>query len=106
MILHISLMVSSVSGIFSKKAAGEAFLSPRWILFYGMVLLIMFLYAIVWQQILKYIPLSTAYANKPVGLLWGMIWGACIFKEVITWRMILGVAVIFIGIYMVVTADG
>lgn len=104
--LHISLMVSSVGGICSKKAANERFFSPRWFLFYGLVLLIMLGYAIVWQQLLKYLPLSVAYANKPVGLAWGMIWGALVFHETITWKMLAGAAIIFAGIYLVVTADG
>ena len=105
-ILHISLMFSSISGLLSKKAAYADFFSPEWVAFYFGMLLIMFLDAIVWQQILRYLPLSVAYANKPVGLAWGMIWGALFFQEEITWNMILGSLVIFIGIYLVVTADG
>lgn len=105
-ILHISLMFSSISGLFSKKAAYADFFSPEWFAFYFGMLLIMFLYAVVWQQILRYLPLSVAYANKPVGLAWGMIWGAFFFQEKITWNMILGSLIIFIGIYLVVTADG
>ncbi|MDO4344210.1 MAG: transporter [Eubacteriales bacterium] len=104
-VLHLSLMVSSISGVLSKKAAAEEFLSVPWMVYYAGVLLIMLLYAVVWQQILKYLPLSVAYSNKPVGLAWGMIWGAIFFQEKITWNMILGAIVIFIGIYMVVTAD-
>lgn len=105
-ILHISLMFSSISGLLSKKAAYADFFSPEWFAFYFGMLLIMFLYAVVWQQILRYLPLSVAYANKPVGLAWGMIWGALFFQEKITWNMILGSLIIFIGIYLVVTADG
>ncbi|EET62178.1 hypothetical protein BRYFOR_05842 [Marvinbryantia formatexigens DSM 14469] len=105
-ILHISLMFSSISGLFSKKAAYAEFFSREWFLFYFGMLLIMFFYAIIWQQILRYLPLSVAYANKPVGLAWGMIWGALFFQEEITWNMILGSLIIFIGIYLVVTADG
>lgn len=105
-ILHISLMFSSISGLLSKKAAYAEFFSLEWFAFYFGMLLIMFLYAIVWQQILRQLPLSVAYANKPVGLAWGMIWGALFFREEITWNMILGSLIIFIGIYLVVTADG
>ena len=62
-------------------------------------------YAFVWQQILHYLPLTFAYANKGVSLVWGMIWGALFFQEKITWNMILGAAVIFFGIYLVVTSN-
>ena len=65
----------------------------------------MFVYALLWQQILKRMDLTTAYANKPVGLVWGMIWGVLLFKETISLKMILGAAVIFVGIFLVVTSD-
>ena len=56
---------------------------------------------IIWQQILKRMPLTVAYANKPVTLIWGIIWGALIFGEKITVNMLIGAAVIFAGIYLV-----
>ncbi|MDD3277359.1 MAG: EamA family transporter [Lachnospiraceae bacterium] len=101
--LHISLLFSSLSGVCSKMAANQKLFSLPFLFYYGMVLVIMFGYAIVWQQILKRMPLTVAYANRPVSLVWGMIWGALIFSETITWNMILGAVVIFAGIYLVVT---
>lgn len=101
--LHGALMISSLSALASKKAAQETFFSARWLLYYGIVLGIMFLYALAWQQILKYLPLSVAYVNKAVGLVWGMVWGVLFYQEKITLRMLLGIAVIFAGIYLVVT---
>ena len=67
----------------------------------GWCFVIMFAYAIIWQQILKRMPLTVAYANKPVTLIWGIIWGALIFGEKITVNMLIGAAVIFAGIYLV-----
>lgn len=103
--LQASLLFSSLSGVCSKMAAlsDNVFKLLFW---YGLVLVIMFGYAIIWQQILKRMPLTVAYANKPVGLIWGMVWGTLIFKERITWNMILGAGIIFVGIFLVVTADG
>ncbi|MFR4122580.1 MAG: EamA family transporter [Clostridium sp.] len=71
------------------------------IFWFGLVFVIMFAYAIIWQQILKRMPLTVAYANKPVTLIWGIIWGALIFGEKITVNMLIGAAVIFAGIYLV-----
>lgn len=104
LVLHLSILVSSLSGICSKMAARQDTL-PAFLFWYGGVLLIMAVYAVVWQQILKKMPLTVAYANKPVSLIWGMIWGSLIFHEKITWNMVIGAAVIFSGIWMVVTAD-
>ena len=105
--LHVSLLFSSLSGVCSKMASGftENVFSVSFLFWFGMVFVIMFGYAVIWQQILKRMPLTVAYANKPVGLICGMIWGSLIFGERITWRMIAGAAVIFAGIYLVVTSD-
>lgn len=75
--------------------------SFSFILWFGLVFVIMFAYAIIWQQILKRMPLTVAYANKPVTLIWGIIWGALIFGEKITVNMLIGATVIFAGIYLV-----
>lgn len=103
-VLQISLLFSSLSGICSKKAALQTEFMD-FVLWYLAVLVIMAVYAMIWQQILKKLPLTVAYANKPVSLIWGIVWGKVIFGEKITWNMILGGLVIFLGIYLVVTAD-
>ena len=86
-------------------ASGTLFLSVRFILFYGAVILLMLIYAILWQQFLKIMPLNTAYANRSVSTVWTMLFGALLFHEKITWTMILGAAIIIVGVYLVVTAD-
>ena len=86
-------------------AGKSEFLSIRFFFFYGLVLLNLFVYAIVWQQILKKLPLVTAFANKAVTVIWGMLWGMLIFKEKITGWNVLGAAIIMVGIFLVVNAD-
>ena len=102
-LLHIFLMVSSFFGIASKLAAQESFLSARFIILYGVVLCNLGVYAIIWQQMLTKMSLVTAYANKAVGVIWGIIWGRVFFREVITIQKIIGAAVIICGIILVVT---
>ena len=104
LLLHLCLLISSVSGICSKMAAGQND-AGGFILWYSGVLFFMGIYALVWQQILKKMPLTVAYANKPVSLIWGMIWGVLLFHESITPKMLLGAAIIFGGILLVVTSD-
>ena len=103
LLLHISLLCSSLSGVCSKMASRytDNIFSLQFIFWFGLVFVIMFGYAIIWQQILKRMPLTVAYANKPVTLIWGIIWGALIFGEKITVNMLIGAAVIFAGIYLV-----
>lgn len=104
-ILHIELFILSFSGVCSKMAAQNEFFSFWWLFWYALVLLNLGIYAIVWQQIIKHIPLTTAYANKAVEILWGIIWGAVIFQEHIKWNMVLGAIVVVIGVVVVVKAD-
>ena len=104
-LLHCLLLVYSCSDIASKLAAGEEFLSLKFILLYGAVIVLLGFYAIFWQQILKKIPLITAYANKSVTIIWGMIFGAVLFKEEISRNQILGAVMIMIGVYFVVLED-
>lgn len=102
-ILHIILLIYSLSGICSKTASGKEFLSFEFCLFYGLVIFIMGVYALLWQQVIKQIPLNVAYANKAITLVWGMTWGAIVFKEQITPTNIIGVAVVLAGVLLVVT---
>ena len=104
-ILHLFMALYSMTGIASKFAAGEEFLSFRFFLFYGIVLFGLFVYAIAWQQIIKHLPLITAYANRGVTVIWGIIWGYFIFSEEITVRKLIGAAIIICGIVFIVTAD-
>lgn len=103
LLLHISLLFSSLSGVCSKLASGytDQIFSVGFVFWFGLVFVIMFGYAIVWQQVLKRMPLTVAYANKPVTLIWGIVWGRLIFGEKITWNMLAGACVIFLGIYLV-----
>ena len=103
--LHILLFFYSISNVCSKAAAKEKFLSPKFILLYACIIAILGVYAIVWQQILKHIPLTTAFCNKAVGIIWGIMWGAVLFGEKIKVNMIIGALVVIAGVIMVVKSD-
>lgn len=103
--LHIELLLFSLGGICSKLAGQHEFLSSWFILFYGLVILNLGIYAIVWQQIIKKLPLNTAYSNKAVTIAWGILWGFLFFHETIEWNMILGAAIVIAGVVIVVRAD-
>lgn len=98
-ILQVALFIVSLGGICSKMAGKQEMLSARFFFYYGMLLCILFVYAIVWQQVLKMLPLTVAYASKGIGIIYGMLWGMLIFKETITWNMVLGAALVLVGVY-------
>ena len=101
--LHIFLVISSAFGMCSKLAAQEEFLSGKFIFYYAVVLCNLGIYAVAWQQLIKKLPLTTAYANKAVGVIWGLIFGKVFFDEVITLQKVVGIIIIIIGIILVVT---
>lgn len=103
--LHIELLLFSLGGVCTKMASQYEFLSFWFIFFYGLVILNLGVYAIVWQQIIKKLPLNTAYSNKAITIVWGILWGFLFFKEQITWNMIVGAIVVICGVILVVRAD-
>lgn len=104
--LHILLAVYSISNVFSKLAADAPFMSVAFIGYYGGVLLILAIYAIGWQQIIKRMPLTTAYANKAVTIVWGIVFGMIFFGETVTPLMIVGALVIVAGIVLYAIEEG
>jgi len=106
LILHMRLAVYSVSNVFSKLAADAEFLSWQFVLCYGMVLAILGVYAIGWQQVIKRMPLTTAYANKAVTIVWGILFGMLFFGETVTPLMLLGALVIVAGIVLYALEEG
>lgn len=105
LLLHILLLVFSLSSVCSKLAAGAEVMSFRFIVLYGMVIMLLGLYAIFWQQIIKNMPLTAAYANRAVTVFWGMVWGLLIFKEKITPGKAAGAALVIAGIILFALSD-
>lgn len=104
--LHLLLMLYSASGILSKTAAKNQAFSWPWLILMGGVFVILAVYAIGWQQIIKRLPLTTAFANKAVTVVWGIVWGALFFDEAVSLGKLLGAALIIGGVVLFVKADG
>ncbi|WP_343248576.1 transporter [Diplocloster hominis] len=103
--LHLLIMVYSMSGILSKMAAKQHFLSFQFCLYYSLIILLLAIYAIGWQQIIKKLPLTTAYSNKAVTIVWGLVWGFAFFRESITLGKIIGSILVLIGVVIFARAD-
>lgn len=96
-LLHIIVFIMSTAGIFSKLAAGEPMFSIRFIVFYACEIVILGIYALGWQQVIKSVPLTTAFANKSVGILWTTIWGVVLFNETLSAGKVIGIMMVLIG---------
>ncbi len=100
-LLHALFILYSLTAVLGKLASNHFLIDYKFIFLYGAMLALLLLYAILWQQILKRMSLVTAYTNKAIVVVWGMIWGSILFNERITVGMIIGVIIIFVGIYLV-----
>ena len=101
--LNVLLMFFSLGGIFSKLASKQPFLSLKFILCYGALLFIMFVYAIGWQQVIKRLPLTMSYANRAITIVWGIIWGLLFFNEKLNVGKIIGAVIVIAGVLLYVT---
>lgn len=105
LLLHVILGVYAGSSVCSKLAARQPFLSAAFILLYGLMLAALVVYAVGWQQVIKHLPLTTAYANKAVTVVWGILLGLAVFGEAVTLRQVIGAVIIICGIVLFVRAD-
>lgn len=104
--LHAVLFLYSFTGILGKMAAEHDVLSVPFLAYYAGVIALLGVYALAWQQVIKHLPLTTAFANKAVTILWGMLWGFLIFGESINVWKALGGIMVAVGVILFVRADG
>ena len=104
--LHLLLVVYSLNGVLSKLAAQYPFMSLRFLLLYGAGIGLLGVYAIGWQQVIKRLPLTTAYANRAVSVIWGIVWGTIIFHERLNVHQVAGALIVLVGVVLYAWADG
>lgn len=97
LLLQLSVLVYSLSTVAANMASKHEFLSLYYILFFGLEFMILAVYAILWQQVIKRFELSIAYSNKSVMLLWTMLWNYLIFSQGITPGKVFGVLLVMAG---------
>ena len=105
-LLHVLLLLYAASTVLSKLASGVPFLSVPFVLYYGGILLLLGIYALGWQQAIRHLPLTTAYANKAVTVIWGLLAGLALFGESLTPGKILGAALVIGGVVLFAFSDG
>lgn len=98
--LHLIIFIYSACSVLSKSAAQQPFLSPKFILLYGGMILVLGVYAVLWQQVLKKMQLNVAYANKAVAIIWGMLWGVLFFGETLSAQNVIGAALVLFGVVL------
>ena len=79
----------------------QTFLSAFYFFCFCGIIFVLGIYAILWQQILRIIPISVAMANKPIALILSLVWAALFFGEQFSLKMIGGIFLVLLGSFIV-----
>lgn len=103
-LIAVNFIYALVS-ILTKTASYYEFLSIEYILALLGAVLVLGIYALSWQQIIKRMPISDAYMFKGTSIVFVLLLSACFFDENITWQNIVGSITIILGIALFAKAD-
>ena len=98
--LCLSVAVYSMSGLFTKLAAGYAILSTPYFLCLAGVVTVLGLYAVLWQVALKRVPLSLAYPFRSLGVVYGLAIAGFVFHEEVTVQNLFGGCIVLVGLLL------
>lgn len=104
-LLQLLICYFSVIGILSKKASTFPVLSMQFIAIYSTILLMFFVYAVLWQQILKRVTLTTAFISRSSLVIWSLVWSVLFFGESVSVKNLIGAVIIVLGIMVVANDD-
>lgn len=93
-------IVYACTSICTKMASQQEMLSWPYLLWIAGAVGVMGVYALLWQQVIARMPLSTAYMFKGTSLIFVLLFSALLFGESITLNNVLGAAIIIIGIIL------
>lgn len=101
LVLQAVVIIYTLSSVVAKFATGEEVFSFSFFLFYGLEIIILGIYAILWQQMIKRFDLSVAYANRAMAILWSAVWAVVLFKESLGIKQLAGIALVVLGTVIV-----
>lgn len=91
-------LVYACTSIFTKMASRQKMLSWPYLLWIAGAIGVMGVYAILWQQVIKRMPLSTAYMFKGTSLIFILLISGLMLGEAITVNNVIGSVIIILGI--------
>lgn len=98
--LYFCFFIYSFALVFSKMASRQTDLKYM-LLYMFFEFVVLGIYAVIWQQLLKKFPLVVAMANKGSVVLFSLLWAVIIFHEEITLLNLIGSFLIVVGMGMV-----
>ena len=105
LLLHGTLLLYAGVSVLAKYAGIHLALqeTTSGIVFMVLEFLALGVYAVLWQQTLKRMPLGYAYSNKGVVTLWSYLFGLFFFGETLTLGKAVGILVVLTGVWLVVS---
>lgn len=104
-VLQLMNILFSLSSVLIKVASSGWARDGLWrlsvIVPLSVAVIILGVYALLWQMILSRIDLTTAYMCKGMTVFWGLLWALVLFNETITAYNAIGTIIIFIGTVLV-----
>lgn len=97
-LLFFAFLLYSTIGVFSKLTSTQVFMSKGSIYLFSLVIVAMGGYAIMWQMVLKFVPLTQAYLFKSSTVIFSLMYAFFLFREHISFQNILGAFFIMAGI--------
>lgn len=97
-LLALSLVIQSLSSVFIKYAGTYETMSKEFVIFYVLAVGCLGVFAILWQFLLEWLPLTTAYLRKGILYILILIWSVILFGERVTMPNIIGSIIIIAGI--------
>ena len=92
--------VYACTSICTKMASRQEMLSWPYLFWIASAIGVMGVYALLWQQVIARMSLSTAYMFKGMSLIFVMLFSALLFGEAITLNNVIGAMIIIIGIIL------
>ena len=101
----VAVFMESLTSPCLKLGGKHPFLSTGYIAWFCLAVMILGFYAVCWQLILEKLPLTTAYLRRGFSYILIFVWATLIFHETITWKQILGIIVISIGMVISISDE-
>ena len=105
LLLQLGYLVFSLCGVMLKMASQYPLFSSSFLLLYIGGLFFVFLFALIWQQVLRRYDLMAAYAWRGAMFLWTFLWSALFFGEKITPNNVFGAIAIVAGMTLVIKSE-
>ncbi len=102
-LLQAVIIIYTVSSVMSKQASASGGNLLRFGVFFGMEFVVLGVYAVLWQQMIKRFELSVAYANRSMAVVWSMVWAVLFFHDSITVQNVAGVLLVVAGTWIINT---